>query len=177
MKPGTKTLLKSAALISLLAAAVWFGVRSMLDFQKSGEAGASTWFYDLSEKRLYQTGRDTIPPDKGIGGPSGDGVRALVVKFGNESDPANLRIAYLETHAAQLKTILDGVRTSRIALRKYAGRIPARDSAFYQDNTLVRREKDTDWHSLSSAEGRKILVEWRDWRGPAGERPVVSTPR
>ena len=37
--------------------------------------GASVWFYDESEKRLYAAPSDTVPPDKGIGGR----VRAVVI--------------------------------------------------------------------------------------------------
>ena len=25
-------------------------------------------------------------------------------------------------------------------------------------------------------EARKIMTEWRDWRGPAGEKPIICVP-
>lgn len=173
----TKNVVKLVAAAGLVVVAVGFAASRIGLFRKSGDAGAMAWFYDESEKRLYKTPRDTVPPDKGIGGPGGDGVRAVVVASDpSESNPAKLRIAYLETHTSSLKKILDGVRAAHLATRRFEGKIPPRDSTFYQENTLVRRENDTDWHTVNSTEGHKIVTEWRSWRGPDGQRPSICGP-
>jgi hypothetical protein len=173
----SKTLVKAVFAIILAGVAVKLITSQVSNFRKSGEEGAMSWFYDESEKRLYQASRDTIPPDKGIGGPSGDGVRAVVIAFGaSQKDPAKLKIAYLETHTAALKTLLDRVRSARLALRPFDGQIPSRTSSYFQDNTLVRRESDKEWYPTSGDEGRKIVSEWRGWRGPEGQRPIVCVP-
>ncbi len=85
----------------------------------------------------------TVPPDKGIGGSSGDGVRAVVVAFrAEQSDPHKWRIAYLETFTPELKDLLEKVQAARAAGRAFKGRIPARDSDYFQTNSLV---KSLDW--------------------------------
>ena len=88
MSPQARTCLKLAAAAALAVVAVAFVSKRVGGFRKTGEEGATTWFYDQSEKRLYEVPRDTIPPHKGIGGPSGDGVRAVVVAFrAEQNDP------------------------------------------------------------------------------------------
>jgi hypothetical protein len=76
----------------------------------------------------------------------------------------------------ELKTLLDRVRTARAAGRPFDGRIPTRDSDYFQTNTLVSRADETIWQPTSSAEGQRIMSEWRSWRGPDGQEPVLSTP-
>ena len=70
--------------LKLVAAVVCLVVGGGLFFSRLregnrvGEEGARVWFYDESEKELYQVPRDTIPPHKGLAGARNDGVRAVV---------------------------------------------------------------------------------------------------
>jgi len=173
----TKTWLKGAAALILVAVGVGFIASRLHASWRSGEEGAKVWFYDQSEKRLYEAPRDTIPPDKGIGGPSGDGVRAVVVAFqGEQSDPRKRRIAYLETHTPALKQLLDRAQASRASGGAFMERIPPRDSDYFRTNTLVKRVEETAWHLTGSAEGRAVMPEWQSWRGPDGQPPIVCVP-
>ena len=143
----------------------------------TGEEGALSYFYDESEKKLYAAPRDTIPPDDGIGGAPGDGVRAVVVACRGERDnPDKRRIAYLETYAPELKKIMGEIRAARIARRRYEGKMPKGDSPFVLRSTLVRRENESEWHDMSTPEGQRIVAEWQSWTCPDGHPPVVCMP-
>ena len=177
MSLEARTFLKFAAAVVLALVAVACVSKRIGGCRKSGEEGATIWFYDQSEKRLYEVPRDTIPPHKGIGGPSEDGVRAVVVAFrSQQSDPSKRRIAYLETYTPELKDLLDKVQAARASGQAFKGRIPARDSEYFQTNSLVKGPEETQWHASSSPEGRRVMAEWRSWRGLDGQPPVVCVP-
>ncbi len=177
MSPHARTCLRLAAAAALVVMAVAFASKRVLAFRKTGEEGSTTWFYDQSEKRLYEVPRNTIPPHKGIGGPSGDGVRAVVVAFRAEQrDARERRIAYLETCTPELKDLLEKVQAARASGQTFKGRVPLRDSDFFQTNSLVKGLAETEWHASSSPEGRRAMTEWRSWRGPDGQPPVVCVP-
>jgi len=126
----------------LIVLGMGFVVSRINGFRKEGEEGARIWFYDQSEKRLYEVPRDTIPPDKGIGGPAGDGVRA-----------------------------------ARVSGRTFDGHVPARESDYFQTNSLVKLPEESEWHAISSSEGRRIISAWRSMSGPDGQHPLVCVPR
>jgi hypothetical protein len=173
----TKTFLKLAAAVLCLAAGGVLLFSRVRAASKVGEEGAQVWFYDQSEKRLYPASRDTIPPHRGIGGPKGDGVRAMVAAPKGEKDlPAKGRIAYLETYTPELKKLIDDVLAARAARRPYPGKLPSRDSDFFGANTLVRRPNEPAWHAAASEEGQRITAEWRTWRGPVGQPLVLCQP-
>jgi hypothetical protein len=177
VSPPTKALLKIAAAVALTVVALAMVGQRVNRLRKTGEEGAAVWFYDLSEKRLYMVPRETVPPDAGIGGPKGDGVRAVVVAFrGEQGDPGKRRIAYLETCTPALKGLRERVRQARATGKAIAGGIPPRDSDYVQTNSLVKEPDEAEWHSSGSAEGRRIMTEWRSWRAPDGQPPVVCTP-
>jgi hypothetical protein len=177
MSPEARTFLKFASVVVLALVAVAFVSKQVGGCRKTGEEGATAWFYDQSEKRLYEVPRDTLPPHKGIGGSSGDGVRAVVVAFrGEQSDPGKRRIAYLENYTPELKDLLDKVQAARASKQAFKGRIPARDSEYFRTNSLVKVPGETEWHASSSPEGRRVMAEWRSWRGPGGQPPVVCVP-
>jgi len=172
-----RTLLKLAAAVVVVVVCVAFFSKRVGGFRKTGEEGATTWFYDQSEKRLYQAPRDTIPPHKGIGGTSGDGVRAVVVVArAEQNDRRKVRIAYLETYTPELKDVLERVRAARVSGQAFKGRIPARDSDYFQTNCLVKGPEESEWHVSNSPEGRRAMTEWRSWREPDGQPPVVCEP-
>jgi hypothetical protein len=178
MSPQARTLVKVATAAALAVAAVAFVSERVEGFRKSGEESAMIWFYDQSEQRLYPVPRDTIPPDKGIGGATGDGVRAVVVAFRAErDDPRKRRIAYLETCTPELKGLLEKVQAARASGRGFKERVPARDSDYFQTNSLVKVPEETEWHPSSSPEGRRAMTAWRSWRGPDGQPPIVCVPR
>ena len=177
MRPQAQAVLKVVTAIAVAVVALAIVGRRVGGLRQTGEEGAVVWFYDQSEQRLYQVPRDTIPPHVGIGGPKGDGVRAVVVAFrGDQDDPGKRRIAYLETCTPELKGLLERVRQARAAGKVIAGGIPPRDSDYFQTNSLVRSPDEAEWHASSSPEGRAIMSAWRSWRGPAGTPPVVSAP-
>ena len=177
MSRRARTYLKLAAAAVLAIVAVAFVSKRVGGLRKTGEEGATIWFYDQSERRLYEVPRDTIPPHKGIGGPSGDGVRAVVVAFRSEqSDPSKRRIAYLESCTPELKDLLEMIRAARASGQAFKGRIPSHDSDYFQTNSLVKGLEETEWHASSSSEGRRAMTAWRSWRGPDGQPPVACLP-
>ena len=89
---------------------------------------------------------------------------------------AKRQIAYLETCTQELKDLLDKVRAARASGQAFKGRIPARDSEYFQTNSLIKGPEETEWHASSSPEGRRTMTEWRSWRGPDGQPPVVCVP-
>jgi hypothetical protein len=177
MSAQARTFPKLAAAVALALVAVAVVSQRVGGCRKTGEEGAAVWFYDQSEKRLYEVPRDTIPPHKGIGGRNGDGVRAVVVASrAEQSDPRRRRIAYLETCTPELKDLLDKVRAARASGQAFKGRIPARDSEYFRTNSLVKGPEESEWHASSSPAGRRVITEWRSWRGPDGQPPVVCVP-
>ena len=177
MSPQGPKFLKLIVAAVLAAAAVAFVSKRISGLRKSGEEVATTWFYDQSEKRLYQVPRDTIPPDKGIGGRSGDGVRAVVVAFrGDTGDPRKRRIAYLETCTPELKDLLEKAQAARASGHAFKERLPERNSEYFQTNSLVKGPDETEWHASNSPEGRRAMMAWRSWRGPDGQPPIVCVP-
>ena len=177
MSPQARTFLRVAVAAALTIVAVAFVSKRVGGLRKTGEEGATARFYDQSEKRLYEVSRNTIPPHKGIGGPSGGGVRAVVVAFrAEQSDPRKRRIAYLESCTPELKDLLEKVQAARASGQAFKGRIPARDSDYFQTNSLVKGPAESVWHASNSPEGRRVMTEWRSWRGPDGQPPVVCVP-
>lgn len=177
MNPQFKTLLKISAVVLLAAAALGFFLHRGRILFKNGDQTATVWFYDQSEKRLYSVPATTQPPHKGIGGKSGDGVRAIVVSFpAGPNAPRQRRIAYLETYTPELKDLLDRVQAAHAAGKPFAGLLPGRSSDFFQTNTLVKRQEEAHWHPLNSPEGHQVTSEWRSWKGPQGQAPAICVP-
>jgi hypothetical protein len=144
---------------------------------RSSEADSQVWFYDESKKQLYAASIELIPPDKGIGGPANDGVRAVVVGYGGEKpSSANRRIAYLQTYAPELKALLERVQAARHAGNPVQESLPSRDSDFFVTNTLVRLPDEPTWHPSNTPDAQRVMSAWRSWTGSAGELPVPVTP-
>ncbi|HEX3799495.1 MAG TPA: hypothetical protein VH413_12420 [Verrucomicrobiae bacterium] len=176
MNPGAKTFLKVVTATAALAVVGWIVASKFRGMSGRGDR-TQVWFYDESEKELYAMPLNTIPPDKGIGGPSGDGVRAIVVGFaGYKHDLKKRKIAYLLTYTPELKQILDKVMAARLAGRLLNELSPSSQGTYFQSNTLVRLTEDSDWHSENTPEGRKAMNEWRSWRGQDGSQPVICVP-
>lgn len=177
MTHKTRTTIQAVALGALCVGALAVGVWRLRATLATGEEGLTVWFYDQSEQRLYAAGRDTIAPDKGVGGVDGDGVRAVVVACECEQgDKSKWQIAYLETYTPELKALLEDVQQARAEGRPYGEPIPSRDSDFVQANTLVRRPGESSWHSMTTPEARHIVTEWKARPCPNGLSPVICTP-
>jgi hypothetical protein len=165
--------LVTGSVVVLTVLAVIFAVAKVLHFRGGGEAGARVWYYDQSAQRLYAAPRDLIPPDG-----NGDArVRAMVIGFqGLGNNVSQLKIAYLEKYSPDLKALLERGQAAHAAKQLFQEKIPSRDSPYFQDNTMVKRPGEAFWHTLGSDEARQIMAEWRDWRGPAGQTPIISVP-
>jgi len=172
-----KPLLKPILILAGLGIVGWIAVSSFRSSFGRDDPGSRAWFYDESEKKLYTMPVTTMPPDKGIGGTSGDGEKAVVVTFGKDwHDRGKWRIAYLEKYTPSLKKTLEELMIARAAHRIFDGSAPSRQSEYFQTNTLVKRVDDHDWYPANSDEGKNILTAWRSWRGPDGEPPIVCAP-
>jgi len=126
-----------------------------------------TFFYDLSEKKLFTASREALPPIRGVNNDEEDAVRAVVIcTSGNADDPANRTIAYLEKYAPELKASLEQVREGK------AEPLPSKVRNGYR---FVKRAEDDKWYAANSPEGIKILNGW-NVAGPDGKQPVVCVP-
>ena len=68
----------------------------------------NAFFYDLSEKELFEAPRTLIPPIKGINDDEEDGVSAVVISVtGDPKDKSSRKIAYLEKYSPELKRDLE----------------------------------------------------------------------
>jgi len=160
---------KANALKLLLALALLGGAAFLLArfLRRDGGVAENTFFYDLSEKKLFAAPREALPPIRGLNNAEEDAVRAVVIApSGNPEDKAGRKIAYLEKYAPELKQHLEKVRAGK------AEPLPSKARNGYR---FVKRVDDPEWHPLSSPEGEKILAEW-NVPGPDGKYPVVCAP-
>lgn len=126
-----------------------------------------TYFYDLSEKKLFAASREALPPIRGINDTEEDAVRAVVIRAADSpDDPANRSIAYLEKYAPELKHSLEQVRAGK------AEPLPSKVRNGYR---FVKRVEDDKWHAANSPEGEKVLNGW-NVAGADGKYPIVCSP-
>ncbi len=156
--------LKLALAVGLLGGAIFMFTRFL---RSENGVSEQTFFYDLSEKKLFAASREALPPIRGLNDADEDAVRAVVIApDGNSKDPASRRIAYLEKYAPEFKQQLAKVRTGQ------AEALPRGQRNAFR---FVKRLQDAEWHAVSSPEGEKILSEW-NVPGPDGKYPVVCVP-
>ncbi|MEO6036613.1 MAG: hypothetical protein ABIQ35_15290 [Verrucomicrobiota bacterium] len=160
-RPNVLKLLLAVALLGGAAFMAW-------RFLRQGDGvSEQTFFYDLSEKKLFAASREALPPIRGLDNAEEDAVRAVVVvpvaKF---KDKGSRKIAYLEKYAPEFKQQLEKVRAGQ------ADPLPRGSRNAFR---FVRRVEDAEWHTVSSPEGEKILTEW-NVPGPDGKFPVVCAP-
>lgn len=151
------------ALLLLIGAAV-----ILVRFFRQGDGiSEQTFFYDLSEKKLFAASREALPPIRGLNNTEEDAVRAVVISFSaNPKDKSSRKIAYLEKYAPEFKQQLEKVRAGQAEPLSRNARNTFR---------FVKRVEDADWHPVSSPVGEKILTEW-NVAGPDGKFPTVCTP-
>jgi hypothetical protein len=153
----------------VLAGALLGGASIMLvRFLRQGDGLAEeTFYYDLSEKKLFAGPREALSPIRGINDAEEDGVRAVVIALNdNPQDKASRKIAYLEKYAPEFKLQLEKVRAGQAEPLPRNARNAAR---------LVRRMDGGEWHAATSPEGEKIEAEW-NVPGPDGKFPAVCVP-
>jgi len=103
--------LKLALAVALLGAASCMLARSL---RRDSGVVEQTFFYDLSEKKLFAVSREALPPIRGLNDAQEDAVRAVVISIsGNPKDKASRKIAYLEKYAPELKERLEKVREGK----------------------------------------------------------------
>src|SRR5690242_13734097 len=102
--------LKLPLAIALLAGAVFMFVRFI---RHDSGVVEKTFFYDMSEKKLFAASRELLPPIRGLKGNKEDAVRAVVISSGNPKGKADQKIAYLEKYAPELKLHLKKVREGK----------------------------------------------------------------
>jgi hypothetical protein len=157
------------AVVLLAGAAVLFA-RFVRERRPSDDL---SYFYDLSEKKLFTASRTLVPPIRGINDEELDGVRAVVVSTnGDPGAPASRRIAYLEKYSPELKRQLEAMQSGGEFTAPAGARI-SRGAA--QSFTFVRRLNEETWHAVNSVEAEKIMTEWQVL-GPNGAAPVVCVP-
>lgn len=156
--------IKLVLALALLGFAIVMLVRFL---RRDDGVSEQTFFYDLSEKKLFAASREALPPIAGLNNAEEDAVRAVVVSLNaNPKDKASRKIAYLEKYAPEFKQQLEKVRAGHTEPLPRGSRNALR---------FVRRENDTEWHPVSSPEGEKILTEW-NVPGPDGKFPTVCSP-
>jgi hypothetical protein len=151
------------ALALLAAAGVCF-----VKLRPEPEQSESGFFYDLAAQKLFAAPRTLIPPIPGINGKELTAVRAIVISTnGRPQDRASRQIAYLEKYSPELKQVLEAFRAGKTTL------VPSHQER--QTQIFVKRLNDTEWHTVKSPEGERILTEW-NVPGPDGKLPSVCSP-
>ena len=136
-------------------------------FRQGDGVSEKTFFYDLSEKKLFAASREALPPIRGLNDAEEDAVRAVVIApSGNPKDKAGLKIAYLEKYAPEFKQRLEQVRLGK------AEPFPRGTRDAFR---FVKRPEGAEWFAVSSPEGGRILTEW-NVAGPDGKYPAVCVP-
>ena len=162
---NSSNFLKLVLALVMLGAAGFFLVRF---FTQDDGVSEKSYFYDLSEKKLFTATRTLVPPIKGINDAVEDGVRAVVVSTtGNCRDKSSLKVAYLESFSPELKMQMETAQRT--------GGSPLMSRGMALGHRLVKRPTDTNWFPMSSPEAERILNEWAT-PGPNGVTPVVCAP-
>jgi hypothetical protein len=150
--------------VVLLAGATFIAVGY---FRRDDGIAEKTFYYDLSEKKLFAGPREALPPIRGLNNAEEDGVRAVVIAAnGNSKDEAGRKIVYLEKYAPELKKQIEAVRTGA------EKPLPTKVRNSYR---FVKRVEEPEWHTLNSPEAEKILTDW-NVPGPDGKFPTIAVP-
>jgi hypothetical protein len=155
--------------LTVAAAALTVAIVLFVQFLR-GDGGVTekTFFYDLSEKKLFAGPRNAVPPIRGLNDATEDAVRAVVISTNaNPADKKSWKIAYLEKYTPELKR--------QIEEAKRAGTSPEMGRGAAQAHRLVRRLEQTEWFPMTTPEGEQIATEWAT-PGSNGITPVVCVP-
>lgn len=160
---NAQNLLKLAVAVILLGLAAFSFARF---FSRDDGVSEKTFFYDLSEKKLFAASREALPPIRGLDNAEEDAVRAVVISRGHPEDKSSRAIAYLEKYAPELKQNLAEVR---------AGKAEPLPSAVRNGLRFVKRVEDGEWSRVNTPQGQAILNGW-NVAGPDGKFPAVCVP-
>jgi hypothetical protein len=156
---------KTYLAVALFAVAGFLSVRF---FRSGSSQNDATFFYDLSEQKLFTAPRTSVPPIRGVNDFAEDAVRAVVISTnGNPADKTSWTIAYLEKYSAELKAQIEAARAS--------GGSPGMSRGAALGHRFIRRLSDTEWFAMNTAEAEKIVAAWAT-PGPNGITPVVCSP-
>jgi hypothetical protein len=153
-----------AAVLVVVAVAVYL-------LRPSVPMGERTFWYDLSEKRLYVDKADLVPPQRGVGGTADDAYLAVVMQMPGSEGPGE--VAFLTSYTEELRALrLEGQRASQAGTP-----LPERlgDRLWVTENTLVRRISDEQWYPKSSPEGQRVISVLTE-PGPGGGFPRIRSP-
>lgn len=161
--------------IALVAALM--AVAAVLGFgywhNQTVDSTEKTYFYDLTQQKLFGAPRGSVPPIAGLDGKADGAVRAIVVTpTGNPREKKQVTIAYLEKYTPEMKALFESLRQAEAAGKSTAGMIP---HGMVPRSTLVRRLNETKWHPMTSAEGDRIVSSW-NVPDAGGRYPVVCVP-
>jgi len=175
--PGQK---KRGDLLKLLVAASMIGGASVLLFRYVREQRPPeelSYYYDLSEQKLYTAPRTLVPPVRGLNDPAEDAFRAVVISTsGNPRDKASFKIAYLEKYSPEFKEQVEAMQKAQAGDATAAPPPKTRiDRVAAQAHRFVRRLTDLEWHPLNSPEAERIMTEWQA-ASTNGRAPVVCVP-
>ena len=158
----------------LTIAAVLFGLAILFFFLfNRAEPEPMQFFYDESEKKLFEASVDSIPPIKGINDDQLDGVRAIVIApKGRTRDASARRIAYLEKWSPQLKQQLEAAAKAKEAGYAVPNVIDRSARNFHR---FVRTVDSPKWHSMNTDQAARIIAVLRT-KDSQGKLPEVCTP-
>src|SRR5262245_35618566 len=154
------TIAKLSLAVLLLGVAAFMVIAVL---RRGDGVSEQTFFYDLSEKKLFAVSREALPPIRGLNDAEEDAVRAVVICADGKKER---RIAYLEKYALEYKQQIEQVRAGKAEPLSRGSRDAYR---------LVKPVDGTNWFPLSSPEGKAILTNW-NVPGPDGTFPVVCSP-
>jgi hypothetical protein len=156
----------TGAMVVLGALCLYFLLRP------SHPLGERTYWYDLSEKKLFVAAADLTPPQDGVGGTPGDAYPAVVISW-SESGDDQREVAYLTSYSDELRELHAQGRDA-----KATGQPPPEklgDRLWISANTLVRSPSEEHWHPKSSPSGLKVIgILTR--RGANGAFPRICSP-
>jgi len=162
--------------VKVLTSCVLLGIAGLFaysHFQRENASGASDYFYDLSERKLFVAPRSSIPPIEGLNKGQFDGVRAVLISTnGNYSDKKTRGIAYLEKYSPEFKQQIQEVQKAGAAAGSLELRIGRGQAA---DHVFVRRVGEDKWYTRASPEGQQIMTEWQV-EGRDSQMPVLYVP-
>lgn len=159
------TAIKLVLSLAMLGVAGFFFFRFWRDNDGISE---KSFFYDISESKLFTASRTAVPPIKGLHGTELDAVRAVVISTtGNCDDKSSRKVAYLEMYSPELKSQMEAAQAT--------GGSPQMGRSAGQAHRFVRRVDDKQWYPMNSTEGGQIVNEWAT-PGPNGITPVVCAP-
>ena len=138
------------------------------NFKNRNDGQTRTFFYDVSEKKIFAAPSTLVPPIKGLNDAEEDAFRAVVISTNNRPhDKKTWKVAYLEKYSDELKRQFESAQ--------HSGGSPQMGRAEGQSHRFVRRVDDAQWHPMNSPEAGVILNEWLT-AGPNGGEATICTP-